>query len=350
MALLSLPNEILLKIARYMLHCTHCDCQHISPEFSAFSRSNRRLHVLLAGSHLGPSSITQMLVWGIANGRNDLVARALEHGANPNSDLYRPLDTWNASGYGEHPIQFAMRMRCQSEDAQSHALKLGALALMFGAGGTCVMNDVWMIGSRGDLDLLTVCLPHVDYSDRLDTYLGPRYLLSVAARSGHVEVAKMALAAGATLNSTGDLGTESFYPALWVCSDASIEVVQVLLDAGGDAAWRAPSGVSVVQNMRQRHWQCEASELEDKIALLVRYGAVDEPSADVTLEPENSARFRPVYRGDFPPGQKRKPSWEYRGWVPNPSARVYHWPTNLLLAQREGGCGCLSCSPKLPIW
>lgn len=142
-----------------------------------------------------------MLVWGIANGRNDLVARALERGANPNGDLYRPLDTWNATGFGENPIQFAMRMRDASDDALSHALKLGALALMFAAGGTCVMNDVWMIGAHGDLDLLTVCLPHTDFSDRLGSYFGPRYLLSAAAGRGHVEVAKMALTAGATVNS-----------------------------------------------------------------------------------------------------------------------------------------------------
>lgn len=161
-----------------------------------------------------------------------------------------------------------------------------------------------MIRLHSDLDLLTGCLPHVDFSDRLGGYLGPRYLLSVAVSCGHVEVANMALAAGATLNSTGDRGTESFYPALWVCSDASIEVVQVPLDAGGDAAWSASSGVSVVQNIRQRHWEGEALELEERIALLVRYGAVDEPSADVTLETENSARFTPVGRGSLPRDRK----------------------------------------------
>lgn len=286
-----------------------------------------------------------MLVWGIANGRNDIVARALDLGANPNTTLRRPIDTWNTTGLGNNPIQFALLMRARSDDAESHALKLGALALMFGAGGTCVTDDVWRVGSSGDLDLLTICLPHVDLTVNRGRHFWPRSLLTCAAYSGHVEVARMALATGAAVNSTGDLGSDTFYPPLWMYSDATLEVVQVLLDAGADPAWRAPSGVSVVQNMRQR--QSGALELEEKIALLVRNGAVDEPSAGVTLEPERSTGFLPVFRGSLLPGQRNTRRREYRGWVPNHPGRVVHWPSRLRLAQREEGCGCLTCDHSL---
>lgn len=120
------------------------------------------------------------------------------------------------------------------------------------------------------------------------------------------------------VNSTGDLSSYTFYPTLWMCTSATIDVVQVLHDAGADPAWRAPSGVSVVQNMRQR--QCGVLGLEEKIVLLVRYGAVDEPSAGLALEPENRSRYVTVSRGGFSfrrgGGRRRIPlPREYCGWL-----------------------------------
>lgn len=344
MALLSLPNELLLKIARCLLRCPNCDCHHSLTELSAFSRSNRRLHVLLAKSRLGPSATGQMLLWGIVNSRNDIVALALEHGADSNAPLRRSINNHGSNGPAASPMELAIRMRDRSDDAESHALKLATLALLFGAGGTCVTGYALSPAWNGDLDLLALCLPHLDLTDYLGRHGGRRTLLSTTACRGHVEAAKLILTAGAAVNSTGDQNSDFFYPALWSCWHGTIDVVQLLLDEGADAAWRAPSGVSVVQNMRQRARTHEG--VEEKIALLVRYGAVDEPSAGLPLEPENRSRFAPVSQGGFGPRRQRSmiplPS-EYRGWVACTGKAAVDWPMELVLAQRQGACACLSC-------
>lgn len=75
-------------------------------------------------------------------------------------------------------------------------------------------------------------------------------------------------------------------------------MLQAILDAGADATWRSWDGVSVLQHMRQRSG--DALELEGKVALLVRYGAVDEPPLEYTSE----------WQRRMPPGR------EYHGWTP----------------------------------
>lgn len=334
MPLLALPNELLLKIARCLLksQTCHCDCDchwhHMSPHLSAFSRSNHRLYALLTEYLLANASTLHILFWAVANSRNDTVALALERGADPNSPLgpnSHIITSWNIR---TTPLDLAISMRVHSVDAKSHALKLGTLALLFGAGGTCDINSLIMPIRYGDLDLLTLCLPHLTDSDNPNRQSWPRVLLEVASRHGHVEAAKMAIDAGATVNSIGDHNHPEFYPPLWVCWRAPIAVLQLLLDAGADPTWHARHGVSVAQNMRHR--SINAPELEEKIALLVRYGAVDKRTFQDTF-------------GSGGRRQRHPPEREYRGWVPGSSKVPVDWPREWVQAGREDGCECLSC-------
>lgn len=343
MLLLSLPNELLLKIARYLICCPNFHCHHISPELSAISRVNHRLHALLAESALGTSSSCQLLLWAIVNSRNDTLALALERGANPNAPLCRPLNDRTSSGSASTPTELAIRMRANSDDAESHALKLETLVLLFGAGGTCNTFQLIMPISYGDLDLLTLCLPQLVNTPLMRRRAWMRMMLNSAARRGHVEASKLVIAAGAAVNSDGDHTSSEFHPPLWTCWDAPIEVMQVLLDAGADPAWRASIGTSVVQNMRQG--AVAGPGLEEKIALLVRYGAIDERPTSVTFTPVT--RHGCALPPNPPSAQRREPrrkspDREYHGWVPGSKAAVVDWPMELVLSRREE-CACFGC-------
>lgn len=149
-----------------------------------------------------------------------------------------------------------------------------------------------------------------------------------AARYGHLEAVRMMIGAGAPVNSVGDFPNKQYYPPLWTCWDSSVAVLQVLLDAGADPNWRSTYNISIVQNMRQESGT--ALELEDKIALLVRYGAFDEP-----------ALWQPV-RGWKVAIRRRQ--IEYRGWIPGAGTPV-NWTRNWVLGGRDRGCGCLTCPP-----
>lgn len=206
-------------------------------------------------------------------------------------------------------------------------MKLGTLALLLGAGGTCTVDSLIMPTRCGDLDLLSLCLPHLVDIDT-EHNRGPRTLLVIAAHRGYAEVSRMIIRAGAAVNSTGTYYSAEFDPPLWVFSQCSAAIFQVLLDEGADATWRAENGESVLQHMRQ--WSSHMPGLNEKIALLVRHGAVDEPTT--------RREIRPHIRPEGPP-----PTQEYRGWMPGSSVepvdREYRWA----LAGRADGCGCLDC-------
>lgn len=329
MSLSALPNELLFQIARYLLECPSCHCLHISQHLSALSRSNCLLRELLTEYLLNTASTSHILFWAIANSRHDTVSLALERGADPNWILHpnrqiriighRPIRT---------PVELAVSMRVHSDDAESHALKLGMLALLLGRGGTCTIDSLIMPTRYGDLDLLTLCYKHLTTDEDTHPVYLPRTLLEVAARRGHVEAAKMAIRAGATVNSTGEHHSAHFYPVLWICWKASINVLQVLLDAGADPTWHARHGVSVVQHMRER--SPDGPELEEKVALLVRYGAVDEPTR---WDKERWLERR----------AEHPPETEYRGWRPGNRERPVDWPQAWTSAERAEGCGCPTC-------
>lgn len=150
--LLAFPNKVLFEIADCLLQSPTCICgcndHHISPHISAFSRSNHRLHALLSEYLLATASTPHILFWVIANNRPDTVALALNRGADPNTIL-RPDSHLTTS------------MRAYSVDAKSHALKLATLTLLVDAGGTCAIHYLHRPTRDGDLDLLTLCLPHL---------------------------------------------------------------------------------------------------------------------------------------------------------------------------------------------
>lgn len=288
MPILSFPNELLLQIGRCLLQAppSDCDCNchqhHITPHLSAFSRVNHRLHALLADLLLATASPLHILFWAVANSRTDTAAVALARGADPNT----------AHNWQSHttPIDLAISMHLHSADADSRALHLHMVAFLLDAGGTCPAGALARPTELGYLDLLTVCLPHL--RDTTDSQPGARLrtLLEAAVRHDHVEITELLIAAGAVVNSTGAHNDIAYYPPLWKFYDTSIRVLQVLLDAGADAGWVDARGASVLQNMRKRSVETEV--LEEKIALLVRYGAVDEP-ADWPAVEARGPGFRP---------------------------------------------------------
>lgn len=331
MPLLALPNELLLQIAGCLLRpptnefgCD-CDCHQISPDLAAFSRVNQHLHALLAEYLLATASTMRMLFWGVVKSRTDTVALALKRGADPNCPL-RPSPHVHISCVPyTTPVDLAISMRVHSVDAKSHALKLDTLALLLAAGGICEVDELIKPTRYGDLDLLTLCLPYLPDTEHTYSDSGPRTLLEIAARRGHVEAAKLVIAAGAPLNSTGEHNDPGYYPPLWVCWQAPLPVLQVLIDAGADPTWRARHGDSVVQNMRRR--SVGTPELEEKIALLVRHGAVDEGRC-----------WRMFMEG----GKRRRspPEKEYRGWVPGSRVAPVDWAQKWVRMGSEEWCWC----------
>ncbi|KAL0635405.1 hypothetical protein Q9L58_005613 [Maublancomyces gigas] len=349
MPLLALPNELLLQIARCLLHSPACECgrdcrcdchchwdcdchcecdchyHHISPDVSSLSRVNQHLHGLLKEYLLATASTLHILFWAVANSRPDTVALALERGADPNCPL-RPNSHVTTSWHPyTTPVDLAISMRVHSVDAPSHAVKLHTLTLLLAAGGTCTVEELIKPARCGDLDLLTLCLPYLPDTEVTYSQSGPRTLLEIASRRGHVEAAKLVIAAGAPVNSTGVHNDPRYYPALWVCWQAPIAVLQVLLDAGADPTWRARHGDSVVQNMRGR--AVGTAELEEKVALLVRWGAVDEGEC-----------WRLVREG----GKRKRepPEKEYRGWAPGSREVPVDWAREWLMMGTEEGCRC----------
>lgn len=105
--------------------------------------------------------------------------------------------------------------------------------------------------------------------------------MSYNHRFGHVEAAKLVIAAGAIVNSTGMHNNVGYYPPLWVCWSCLITTLQVLLDAGADPTWHARRGVSVARGVRGG--AVDTPELQRKIELLVRYGAIDAGTSWLTV-------------------------------------------------------------------
>lgn len=266
-----------------------------------------------------------MLLWAIANGRHDIVTLALARGADPNSPS-RPnpyIPTNRASLRIGTPVDIAISMRRHSANAESHALKLGTVALLLAAGGVYTTDILTMCARYGDLDLLALCLGYLAPIGES----GPGTLLTMVARNGHVEATGMVIAAGAPVNSVGTYPAGGYYPPLSVCWDSPLAVLEVLLDAGADPSWRDHDNISIVQNMRNR--SLPGPELDDKVALLIRYGAVDEP---------------PLWQAfhQWTPGGRRKPT-EYHGWTPDPVSPTDVLGSGWVIAGLYGGCECLTC-------
>lgn len=327
MPFLALPNELILQIAYDLTRCPTCQCRHVCRDISALSRCDLHLHDLLTESVLLlTASPLHMLIWGIVNTCHDTVTLAIELGADPNTHLARDGGIHHAgTQLGNTPIDTAIRMRAHSPDAESHMLKLGTVALLLSARGICTVDNLRKPTEYGDLDLLTLCLPHMQPVDAYQKS-GPRVLLELAADYDNVEAVQMMIDFGASVNSTGYFNSPEFLPPLWVCWESSVEVLQVILDAGADPTWRSRHGVSVVEHIRRK-----AGE-EDRVALLVQYGAVAEPPVSPAVPQWATVRW---------------PQREYRGWVPESMGMQVDWPVEWVRARREEGCGCTVCPPEV---
>lgn len=189
-----------------------------------------------------------------------------------------------------------------------------------------------MCARYGDLDLLELCLQYMPPIDMFSTASLFILLMSVAAQ-GHVEATRMVIGAGASVNSANTYRSMGYFPVLYVCWYAPLAVLEVLLEAGANPTWRDHTNISIVQNMRAQ--SIPSPELEDKIALLIRYGAVDEQPTWQVIE-------RGTRRGHWN-------AIEYRGWKPDPVSLTDGPVSGAVLAGLYGGCECLTCPQSVTI-
>lgn len=267
MPLLDLPNELLLRIAWFVLKCPTCHCHHFSRHLSALARSNQHLHAILVPELLRTASTLHILLWAITHSRADTATLALTHGASPNVLLRQ-------THHHEHstanirlgtPVEIAMRMCIRSADQPS----LATLMSLLHAGGNPTIEPLSILADAGDLPVLARCLPRITAIDQRDSQTGYT-LLEAAGAAGHVSIVKLLLSAGANVNSSGPRDSPNYYPPLWTIGDAPLPVLQVLLDAGADATWEH-EGVSLVERVLQtyRSWQ----DVDGNVDLLARHGA-----------------------------------------------------------------------------
>lgn len=255
MSIRNLPNELLLRIAWFVLKCPTCHCHHVSRHLSALARSNWHLYALLTPELLRAASSLHILLWAVAHGRPDIVTLAINLGANPNI----PLRETRRYGYCTErvrlgtSVEIALRMCIRSRDTTTSAyqLKLDITMMLPRAGGKPTIESLSIIADSGDLDLLELCLPYITDIDERDKP-HDRTLLEVAGAKGHIRCVTRLLAAGATVNSTGGPDDPDYYPPLWTICDAPLPVLQLLLDAGADAAWEH-AGLSIVAHLIQTH-------------------------------------------------------------------------------------------------
>lgn len=330
MPLLALPNEVLIEISGYLrqlptCYCK-CQCHQISRDISAFSRSNHHLHALLSGYLLATASASDILFWAIANSRPDTVAFALERGADPNT-FQNPPSHVNTMTLICTPVELAISLRELSVDAESHAHKLATLILLLDSGGICEMRYLDMPTRCGDLDLLTLCLSRLDEGDDENRRDDRMELLRLAVGHCFIDATKLVIGGRATVDSVGAHNHPEYYPPLWVCWRARLISRHVLAKAGADPTSEPYFDALAVENMGP--WLRPTPEIDGQIALLVRYGAVDQRVVgDLVRARDRDQSIRE------PPGM------EYRGWVPSVGGDPIHWPLMWELAEGAEECYC----------
>lgn len=191
----NLPNELLLRIAWYVLKCPICRCQQASHHLSALARSTRRLHSVLTPDLLRSASPLQMLLWAIAHARQDTLTTAIMHGADPNLALrethYTPMETTHANlgtpllrethciprstshvNLGT-PLDIAFLLRLRSVNTADHQLHLETCTVLLRAGGIPSTKSLTDIAESGDQELLRCCLPYVSADARAQLEADP---------------------------------------------------------------------------------------------------------------------------------------------------------------------------------
>lgn len=271
MPLRVLPNELLLRIAWFVLKCATCNCHHASDDLSALARSSTHLYFVLTPELHRTASAVHMLVWGIANSRQDTVTLALTQGANPNVPL---REIHHIARITSHvllgtPLEIAFRLRMEPNDPASHQLNLEMCISLLLGGGKPSIECLSAVVRAGDLDLLRGCLPFIA-NINAHARQGGRTLLEVAGSSGHLGVVALILAAGALVNSVGLHGNPDYFPPLWTLCRAPVSVLKLLLEAGADPTWEH-DGETIVRHLLQ---DCRSTlDLEGNIDMLELHGA-----------------------------------------------------------------------------
>lgn len=271
MTLHGLPNELLLRIARFVLKCPICECHHASNHLSALACSSAHLHFVLTPELLRTASALQIPLWGIAHDRQDTVTLAVDLGADPNVPL---RETHRAPLTSDHvflgtPLEIAIRMRRRSMGRASEQPSLDTCTTLLRAGGKLTIECVSTVVDSGDLDLLRCCMPYISDINTRNTDDGPT-LLELAGCNGQVDIVAFLLAAGAIVNSTGPPDSPHYFPPLWTLCDAPLPVLRLLLATGADTAWEH-EGCSIIQFMREH--RPGSRDLDDNVDLLVQHGA-----------------------------------------------------------------------------
>lgn len=355
MLLLDLPNELLLRVSWFLLKCPTCDCHHFTRNLCALANSSRVLHAVLTPYLLRTTEPQKILLWAIDHHRIDTVTLALSSGADPNlvhfeRRYFSPGSTGIPLGTA---IDIASRLRSRSSSAAIHQLKFNTIILLLQSGGKPTFSAVSFAARCGDLDLLGLFLPHVlDINERHPG--GGHTVLEVAGGCGNVQCMKLLLAAGADANSTGDTNNPTHYPPLRALSNAPIEVLQTLLDAGADATWEGPDGKSIVEDLSEqwRGWP----GVDINIDLLARHGSRlprgeqaialwQAPVWEVWTEADEEGASAGDWFGEPPkyPGTR-----EYRGWIPAPNvaARELRGVHMGIRVSGIPGCKCPDCPPE----
>lgn len=226
MLLPDLPNEILLRVAWFLPKCPTCHCRHHLHDLFALSRCSHHLHSLLTPDLVRTASPMFVLLWAIWHNRPDTATKALALGANVKSSITEAHYVGRNTGHVCHgtPLAIAIRNRLRPMDPASRELAFEICALLLTAGGTPSIPDLGTIVDAEDTDLLRICIPRVrDINERTNPY--GHTLLEVATTAGYDAAVALLVAAGASMEGTGQFMPSPFGAGV---------IVQVPMDGSGD--------------------------------------------------------------------------------------------------------------------
>lgn len=185
MPLYALPNELLLRIAWFVLKCSTCHCHHVSEDLSALARSSPHLYSVLIHELHRTASALHILFWAIAHSRPNTVNLALNLGADPNLYLREThyISRATTTVFLGSPLEIPFRLRAWSMGSVNHQLNHDTCTTLLLAGAKLTDNSIITAAQSGDTDLFRYCLPF--NSDINEHYkLSYRTLLEIAGSNG----------------------------------------------------------------------------------------------------------------------------------------------------------------------
>lgn len=282
MSLLSLPNELLRQIA---ICVAYVDCGHAS--LNNFARTNRRLFGLLNGDLHGTINSDYLLHWGIENDKVNTISLALAYGADPNISFKpsTPSDGEFGADDDYNAVELAASRRCESKRQWRRdgcppaglALPrkhLDTLIFLLNSGGKPTPKSLANAIYMEDLDIIRL---FAAYGMDLDQRHGRWTVLGFAGCLGRINAMRLLLELGADVNCGRDaVDKDENRPPLWavaVESGAGAAPLVVLLEAGADVQYTEDDGTGFVEALNMRKELRQEDTIEEKIEVLVRYGA-----------------------------------------------------------------------------